>query len=834
MNLKKYSNFENWIPAVDVDEIDTNKNYVRDIINGDFHNGFISNAVAPTEVALPTAIQSLITSGYELLCYKYFKHSVQGDVYISVLYKLIAGVHTLKFYVNSTLLNIDEQNNDLVVTAKPTIISYDLIEDQFKINLNVNGTTATLSKTVILNLTFVYLSARVYLTTTRQRSAGWYVFPRWLGWTLEETDTEINYDTDSTAIFLENCNDNTFLSHFNLGSVFTWSAGGGLPSFASMAGSIGFYNTSVSDGKWGWINVDTLRHLKTIKFKWGTGYLINGYTHLKVGITNSSVITNPDSDASWIEIWNNLYSSAQDHLLQEFDQEVNMVVEKDDKITTTSFKLWIGVGLPAQDSASSPYVNMRDIELIALKGCFLSKNEDKQRAQIKDEFDVGLFDYPKLYIPVTNVDWRIINYELYLSFNDIYSLYKEIEVKNGNWTESAGDLIGVPVIATDFPDVITTLNFNYGLGATVRVDEQKLIYREASYRNRTYFTKADNKLYYSHISGTGLAQPDSFPYSEEEQFGYLIVDNDIICKAVCVSSLDEVVIITEKNNHVYTIESVSGVPFRRIKAINGGKGILSVNSLCTDFNGTPISSILLWSDKWANYGYAGGRDIPVSLTGVTHKNYWKTVAGKDTAITIYNKASDEFWIQLDSLIMIYELTTNTWKKYELTYNIKDYVGIIDNYTYFLGDDNKVYKIDPAGVTLLQCTVEFHDDIMQPDNSVESYDSEVQMKILQDIYVSFKDAELVQNIYATLYVYIEDYLVDTITIPVNYKNYIARTALGVGFGRMRCKLVLPITSTAAKLKELGVWSTLSGIMNVSVESVQEGVGQSEGQEIGIFG
>jgi hypothetical protein len=52
--------------------------------------------------------------------------------------------------------------------------------------------------------------------------------------------------------------------------------------------------------------------------------------------------------------------------------------------------------------------------------------------------------------------------------------------------------------------------------------------------------------------------------------------------------------------------------------------------------------------------------------------------------------------------------------------------------------------------------------------------------------------------------------------------------------MRCKLVLPITSTAAKLKELGVWSTLSGIMNVSVESVQEGVGQSEGQEIGIFG
>jgi hypothetical protein len=184
--------------------------------------------------------------------------------------------------------------------------------------------------------------------------------------------------------------------------------------------------------------------------------------------------------------------------------------------------------------------------------------------------------------------------------------------------------------------------------------------------------------------------------------------------------------------------------------------------------------------------------------------------------------------------MIYEATTNTWKKYELDFTIKDFVGIVSNYTYILSTDNKVYKLDPENTELLTCTVEFHDDICQPDNTVESYDSETQMKVLQDIYLSFKDAELTNGINAVVEIFVDDYPIDIILIPMNYKNYISRTPLDVTFGRIRAKLTLPPTSTNSKLKEFGLWYTISGISEVNINNIQEGIGQDTGHEIGVFG
>jgi hypothetical protein len=848
--FKKFANFENWIPSVDADEVDIDKNYLRDIINADYRNGFISNAASPTAIAFPIAIQTLITAGWEIISYKYFYHPTQGDTYITILYKLVTNVHTLRFFINATEIFLDEQNSDYLIINKPTRVSYDLAENQFKINLNVDATYAmgdAASKTVILNLTFVHLPELTYLDdplspfTEYKRIAGWYVTPRWLGWVLAEGDINATYDTEATSTFLEDCNNNIFLTHFNIGSVFVWSGTPTLPSFASMAGAIGFYNTSITDGKWGWINISGLKNLGTIKFNWGTGYLVNGYTHLKVGFTNNSVTTDPDSDASWVEVWNAFTSSQDDDILQKFEQEVNMVVETNEKITETSFKLWIGIGLPAQDSSSSPYINMRDIELIALNGCVLAKYQDKQRAQIKEEFAIGFFDDLKLSFAPELIDWRIVSYELYLEFGNIYTLYKEVLVENGNWVHTGSVLKGALTVAEDFPDVVTTLNFNYGLGADVRVDEQKYIYFEAFYRNRVYFVRDDNKLYYSHISGTGLSQPDCFPYSEEDLFGYMITDSDVLNKAICITPLDEIVVITEKNNYVYTIESVSGSPFRKIKAVNGGKGILSVASLAVDFNGMAFSEILLWTNQWAVVGYAGGMEAPKSLTDITHKKFWEQLNGKESIVTIYNKATNEYWIQVGDYIIIYELSTGAWKKYELSFNIKGFIGIVDNCTYILSTDNAIYKLDPTVSTLLEATIETHDDICQLntgsslyDSKAQFYDSELQMKILQDIYISFKDAEIEDDKYATIYIYMEDYLVETLTIPMNYKMYKSKTSLFVGFGRIRFKIVLPATSTNSKLKELGMWFTVSGLMEVNVDNIAEGLGQNEGQEIGVFG
>lgn len=836
MNIKKYSTFENWIPSVDIDEIDANKNYVRDIINGDFHNGFISNATEPLEIALPSAIQSLITAGWELLLYKYFYHSTQGDIYISVLYKSIATVHTLKFYVNSTELLLDEQNEDMVVASKPTNISYCLTENQFKVNLNVNGTTASLTKTVILNVTFVYLTHRVYIPTDHERAEGWYVFPRWLSWTLEESDSSIEYAIENTNEFLETCNDDTYETHFNVEANFVWGTPPTLPAFTVEAGALGFYNSSDTLGLFGWLSVDSLKQVKTVKFQWGSGEMGDtGNVHLLVGFTNNSFAGSfsPNEEESWVEVFSQIYTVETHDELIKFEQDVNMMIGSNDKITDTSFKLWIGIGLPARPIPDNdPYCNIRNIELIPFEAVVVSKNEDKQRNIIKDKFNIGLFDDPVLSIPIANIDWRIQNYELYLNRNDVYILYKEAVVEDSNWTEVTTNLEGTFSIVEDFPDVITTLNFNYGLGVTVRVNNQKLIYSEASYRNRNYFVKNDSKLYYSHISGTGLAQPDSFPYSEENLFGYLITDNSAINKAVCITALDEVLILTDKNDYVYTIENSSGIPFRKVKAINGSMGILSIKSLITDFSGSQLAKVLIWSDNWAIYGYAGGREIPQSITGISHKNYWQAVSGKETAIGIYNKATNEYWVQTDEHIMIYEIDTNTWKKYVLTYKIKDFVGIINDYTYILGSNNKVYMLNPASENKLEATVELHDDICLTSEQ----GSEVQQKILQDLFILFKDAEISEGVNAIISLYVEDYNYNLgeILIPMNYKSYITRTPLNVQYSRLRIKIVLPVTSTNAKLKEIGYWFTESGVAYGDTQNIVEGVGQESGHEIGVFG
>lgn len=827
MFLAKYRELKGWIPSTDVDEIDVAKEYAKEVTNVDFENGFISSASAPIKVNLPSAIIAIIASGYEILSYKYFKHSTQGDVYVCVAYKAegtVVVTHNLKFYINGVLTSIDEISDDVTFASKPTKISYDLVNDQLKINLNINATysydSAFTAVSTICNLTVAYLTSRSYKNSTAYiRGAGWYITPRWLSWGLKNTDTGIIYNEAETipgvTEFIETCNNDTFETHFNLGSVFAWSA----LSAPFALPSIGFYNNSTVEGKWGWVNIDSIKFLEKIKFKWGTGYLVNGYTHLKVGITNNSVTASPDSNVSWVEIWNNLYSSTVDNEVLTFEQIVNLTVQSNPKITESTFRLWIGIGLPSKDSVQAPYTTMRDIELTSIPYCVLSYNEDKQRALIKGEAEdveepvnrISIFDSPILKLPIVKTDWRTSKYELYLKL-DLYTLYAVAEVNDG-WNIVSGTYFEKSfTVNSDFPNVITTLNFNYGIGASVRVDNAKHIYREISYRNRVYFVKDDERIYYSHISGTGLAQPDSFPYSDDKQFGYLITESDEENMSLAVTSLDEVIVLTKKKSYIYTIDGIGEVVFRRIKAINGGKSIMNNNAIITEINGELATNMLVWFNEFGVYAYAGGREIPIAVTGLTHKNYWRLLSGKSSAVMIYNKAKNEVWIQIDSKVLIYEIDTNTWKKYELTVTIKDIVGVINGYTYFLDTLNDMYKIDPDGSTKLAGIIEFYDIL-------DEEQMEIQGKVLQELYATIKltSTELTSTIEVKIIID-DNTLTEKVYIPAHYKRYKTIAPYQVQYGRIRLRIALPALQIS--LREIGIAFTKLPPYNTNISIVTE--------------
>ena len=86
--VKRYRDYQSWIPESDIDGIDAKDTFLSDCENADFNNGFISNACAPVEQQLPTEVQTaIITNGYSLLSTKFFTHTERGNCEFYLVYK---------------------------------------------------------------------------------------------------------------------------------------------------------------------------------------------------------------------------------------------------------------------------------------------------------------------------------------------------------------------------------------------------------------------------------------------------------------------------------------------------------------------------------------------------------------------------------------------------------------------------------------------------------------------------------------------------------------------------------------------------------------------------
>lgn len=836
--VERYRDFQGWIPETDIDGIDSKKEYMADCENIDYENGFISNAITPIEYSLPTEVSALIVTGYELLTAKFFRHTERGICEFYCLYYLDTG-HRLKFFVKDSTgtyeLNIDEQNDDILIAGKPVYINYSLVNNQLKVNLNSGVIYESILEggfglDTYLNLTLCYLEETTYYDDTaptplplEERAEGWYLFPRWIGWTYQNvtlgTDTEIVEDFD----------DGTFDNNTFSGSEsWTYNAAA-INANITSTGSMSF-TAAGSAGDVALITFNNIKALKAISFELAHSYQPVSYTVIISGASGSGPILDSPTGtllasgsidaASFTEVVIDLNVMIQWQNITDIDIQVRLEL-----LDTTAIEVGNVVMYPFTDIA------------------VLVKNFDQQRNLLISDGILNILTDTEISIRKTDIDWRVQSYEIYFPGGEgssIYYLTGKLDLSAETppeWTDAGTTLTAVVtdnLIDTTADDyALETLNFNYGLGTSVRVHEKKRIYNEVFYRGRAYYVNGTEKFYYSHLSGTGLAQPDSFPYSEEPPFGYNVSDAQAVNKALAVTPLDELVVLGDQKDYVYYIQNTGGIPLRTVKAINGGAGISSAKSLAVDLTGQPVAEVLFWIDEQGAYIYGGGRAAPKSVTDATHKNYWiKELASayKDDAITVYNKNKKEFWVQIGSDLIIYELPYNRFKKYNLGFNIVEDLGMFNNILYVLTDNDKIYKVDPSHNGVLAGSFRTHyttNTLIMGQYPISSW--EWQHKIMQDIYVAFKDKASGS---LTLTILSDENEIDpSIIFSTNQLREVVPSPLLVRYGKMALKIEL--NKTLSKVKEFGYsFSVPSQGVGGFISQAVKGIGMDSGSDAGI--
>jgi hypothetical protein len=831
-----YKDFQGWIPETDIDGVDAKKNFVADCRNIDFENGHIKNAVAPLQRAHPAEVLTLLNGGYTLYSTKHFTHSERGNTFIYVLYN--TSINDLKLILeeidNSSIieLNLDPQNSNITFIDEPTKINYNFVNDQLKINLNCIATYNALSKDVILNLTLVYLKSehptywQDYVpedtTPGTERLNGWYCFPRWLGWSFGEGEN-INV-TGGDSSYYEDFEDTSYITGFDIGSSFVRTTGG-VGAKAPHEGSYSaLYNGGAGADSTIYMSIANVYALKKISF-WCIAYLLGGQSR-QVVIKSGS----PHSDGKILGVAE-IYTESQVVVSWRFIEiDLNYLAPEN-----TPETIYITFEVPA-DPEDLSYINIDQLRISAEDGLLLLiKNLDGQRALVK-EISLAVFAESVLSIPIKEIDWRVTAYELYSKQDSIYYKFSQLLIET-DWTLNADNVekaISYPaedIEAGNEEGINTTLNFNYGLGASVRVDNQKTIFSEVSYKGRIYFNREDKRNYQSHLSGTGRIQPDSFPFNEDLQFGYFEEGRSARNIALLITPLEELLTLTERKNSIYYIQGAEGVVYRTSKAINGNASIYSYSSAIRELNGEPIAEVVAWFNENSIWIHTGGRNAPVDIVKNTHRNYWKN-ADKENATIFFNSIRNEIWICLQNKdIIIYELSYGGFKKYQYPYTVKEYVGTFENKVYFLCGDEKVRYLDYSTTNRLSGMIETHYDVNTVVFGQYPVDApEHETKILQELYISTKDiAESSQLIDCIIIADGNEY--EEIKFNLAKFTELLPAPLLIRYGKVKLRLNIP--ATRATIREFGYSFTNEGQNPaMDIPSDLEGLGLNIGLKIGV--
>lgn len=727
-----FKNPEGWIPSSDVDGVDADSKYFSNIHGFRVYNGYIENNIGIENITLPSNVSSSISSGYTLMSSCDFTHSVQGEKTLYVLWKSTAeDISRLKLYIDNEYITLGDGEQFSYIDA-PNNINYNFVNDELKINLNCNATA--FNKNVILNLSLQYLDEVVYnLANNIKRNAGWYICPRWLGW-MDDINSESMIGSSEVEIESFESNQPNNWKHLKgLGSLVGWTVQ---------------YGTNVYNGDYCLTTDEPDSYIKFIKM-YGNNKIRFWAKTASDGDGAILIFRHTNGDFIQSVTLTDSYGQYEVYIpmRQNFTGEVEMVAflypGPFGGTPYTMSRVYVDYIEFYYNDENIPVEDETDVQSIVVKKYF-----DGQRSLMESsKFSISTEKSDnQLRVYDETIDWRVESYEIYQKVDNIFIMFAEIEVDN-NWNISSNYVH----VSYRGKDSGISLDFRYNLPYNSRVDNQSLIYSEVSHKGRVYFVKNDFKVYQSHIAGNGVLQPDSFPYDEEQGFGYFVVSRSRTNVAIAVSPTNDLVVLTNMGLYVYFIEPSGSGVYRYLRMVSGSVGISSRKSLAINNEGNPSTQGLMWCDNNGIYYYSGGVTEPTNVLLPAHVRYWrqKSNTHKASAIGYYDATRYEYILYTQDELITFSLPYKSFIRSDFS-AISEVVGYKDNVLRFR-NGNTLYKFVDS--VYVDGYIETHySSGIRDDRYGRTYDAdEIDDKVMCEFYIIFgsltdKSLEMTATIY----------------------------------------------------------------------------------------
>jgi hypothetical protein len=813
-----------WIPEVDIDglDVDARRGFVSETENIVYENGFIRPETKPVVLTRPFTP----TANEEIISATTFYHSTQGWCYVYGIWNS----STSLFYIYLKNDSVSQYVHIQAATSmtKPTRIVYAEYDDVLKINTNVVVNQAT-NQVPIAQLTLEKLSDYDY-GEGFARTAGWYLTPRWLGYTYHNSsNSEVRTVSPETGAAGFNADGELVIDNTN----YTTNP------HVTYSGITAGAGTTLNISTTGVLHFNSVNNADSIKVTVDPGASnVDKLIVRATRISDDEVVF--ESEYSFNFVSGQLYYIiAPIHLLGDDSYTVDVIAHPDNVGT----------------------VNIHEAKITPIYSYAIMTDFGGQKTKLVHH---NVYLDGALYKPATTDPHPIFDYEFEIRVDqedvdirdDLLNWYFFTKWENETIYYKAGrdDIFvdALVVVPPDYysifhtikePDVVETLNSYYGLGVTVLPFVQGnadglLIFDEIYHRNRAYFVHGTKKIFMSHIAGDGRLQEDSFPYDADVEFGFIYADNsDDALVALSTTPLDEIVTLSNYNALVYVSQHTQAGVFRRIKALNGAVGIGNRNMLSKNNKGNPLAEVLVWTDDKGAYIYGGGVNHPKNVVSGTLYNYWKTFY-TSSIITAYNPMRNEILFISDDLVVVLDLGTLFWRKIRFEYQIEEFAGIIGSKPYFLTSNKTLVYLDDGHSERLEGALVTH---YTANYAVDDRGSfiplgEMTDKFMQELYMSMHTVGV--NIGSPIGIYMDIIADGNVIAPrvyfsgqVQFEKTIA--PLLVRYRQVKIRLIL--SNTNYEIKEFGYThnvDTESIIRQVNPGIAGTGFGSNFGNDFGV--
>ncbi|WP_337872916.1 hypothetical protein [Ignavibacterium sp.] len=847
--IVRYKVSDEWVPETDIDGVDTREVVLSKAEGIDYYNGFIEPSIGYRANELPTNVIQHIEYGYKLLSVKRFRHSTQGNNTVFVLskYNNVNLDYDVAVLINDTVLDYGKSRFNITIYEEPHNINYNLVENELKINLNsrclVDGTY--LSREIILNLDLYYLDSELRYNETYGVNPGWQLRIRWLGWQYKANGNYsafVDYMMGNPKEYYEDFNDDNFITNLHTSNL----PAPYIPANRVMLrtnGIMGSENGNTQPYQFHYVafKIDKLRNVGKIKF----GLFVGGANYLP---GEMKIVIEDYSEPNYNKRFRELYKisipeyTLRNHSFLEQLEEIEVNVNKID-FSANAFALIFQMIVPPKEDAPNTINTKIGVDWLSIHGMdslLLGVYKNNQRALLSNGFGDGLFipiynGFPPYYgnrkallnLYIFYLDHAITKYEIYVKDESFGSYILEASlIPDNNW-EIVGNTIRRDITPIDHEEEgYTTLQETYNLTENDKVDNMFNIYSEVIYKSRVYFVNGGHKVYMSHITGNLATQRDSFPYNEEQGFGFFIVDYSKSNKLLAISPINDLMIFTNEGIYIFNVQPSGGSVLKTLRMYSSNGSISSLGSITVSLGGSSYGEKLFWIDRYGIYSYQGGMQQPDNHVMGKLQRYWEKLSDdlKTDAIGFYFPLRMEYWIVLpEYAILRYEMKFDKFRTYPFSHRILGFIGYNDANPMLLVEGVDYPGIVEFGYNRVNGVIETH------YTTTEDL-PEIAYKILQELYLEFGTSESNKIVRMELYVddqYVDNYLFNS---SLRYDKWLS--PIGLRFNRL--KLVLHIPGANVRIKEFGftyvkdVQEPLGSVPSTS----SSGYGYNYGQNYGV--